>query len=39
VPIPHREILLTARIMDAIFVQLQTQQREVLSLMPLHAAD
>ena len=28
VPIPYREILLTARIMDAIFVQLEKQQRE-----------
>jgi predicted dehydrogenase len=29
VPIPYREILLTARIMDAIFVQLDAQQSQV----------
>jgi hypothetical protein len=27
-PIPYREILLTARIMDAIFAQLDAQQQE-----------
>src|SRR5207245_2636951 len=30
VPIPYREILLTARIMDTIFAQLDAQQREVV---------
>ena len=30
VPIPYREILLTARIMDTIFAQLAAQQREVV---------
>jgi predicted dehydrogenase len=38
-PIPYREILLTAKIMDDIFVQLGTQQRQTLSQMALHAAD
>jgi predicted dehydrogenase len=33
VPIPYREILLTARIMDAIFAQLETRER------PIEAAD
>ena len=39
-PIPHREILLTARIMDAIFAQLDGQQQgvQVPFQTPLHAA-
>jgi hypothetical protein len=38
-PIPYREILLTARIMDAIFVQLDTQQSGAVSArMPFHSA-
>lgn len=35
-PIPHREILLTARIMDSIFAQLNAQ--EALRTEPVHAA-
>lgn len=40
VPIPYREILLTARIMDSIFVQLEKQDSrgQVESRMPLHAS-
>src|SRR3989454_10999252 len=40
VPIPYREILLTARIMDAIFDQLNTQRSQVQAQgqMPSHAA-
>jgi predicted dehydrogenase len=35
-PIPYREIILTARIMDAIFAQLHTRRTEVLDQMPVH---
>ncbi len=40
VPIPYREILLTARIMDAIFAQLHEKQSEVWahSHIPLQAS-
>jgi predicted dehydrogenase len=37
-PIPYREIILTARIMDAIFAQLHTRRTEVLDQMPVHVA-
>jgi predicted dehydrogenase len=37
-PIPYREIILTARIMDAIFAQLHTRRTEVLDQIPVHVA-
>jgi predicted dehydrogenase len=39
VPIPYREILLTARIMDAIFSQLEAAQQQHVSPVALHAAN
>jgi len=39
VPIPYREILLTARIMDAIFTQLDAQQRRTTPPLVLQAVD
>jgi predicted dehydrogenase len=39
VPIPYREILLTARIMDAIFAQLDLQQPKVRGHLSLQTAD
>jgi predicted dehydrogenase len=38
-PIPYREIVLTAKIMDAIFSQLAIQQRQPQSEMALHTAN
>jgi predicted dehydrogenase len=38
-PIPYREILLTARIMDAIFIQLGTQQRQAQEQVALRTAN
>jgi predicted dehydrogenase len=37
VPIPYREILLTARIMDSIFAQLEMQQSQAQDQMVLHS--
>ncbi len=39
VPIPYREIVLTARIMDAIFAQLDVQQRQGQGQMALHTTN
>ena len=39
VPIPYREILLTARIMDAIFAQLDVRRREVQGQMAVRATE
>jgi predicted dehydrogenase len=38
-PIPYREIVLTARIMDAIFTQVATQQRQSQGEMAVHATN
>jgi hypothetical protein len=35
VPIPYREILLTAKIMDAIFAQLAAKQSQLQALRPV----
>jgi predicted dehydrogenase len=39
VPIPYREIVLTARIMDTIFAQLQTEQHKSQDQLALHVAN